>query len=133
MDPDIRISGYPDNRKRRSEMIKPIGGLDKNLLESIVRIITSHKKVEKIILYGSRAVNRFKRASDIDLAIAGTRWTDDDAAVVKFHLEESLPTPLKFDVVLLNTLKKQGLVDDIREEGVVIYSTTERVHGPQTR
>lgn len=103
-------------------MIKPIGGLDKNLLEGIVRIITSHKKVDKIILYGSRAANGFKRASDIDLAIAGTRWMEDDTAIIKFHLEESLPTPLKFDVVLLNTVKKQGLVDDIWEEGVVIYS-----------
>lgn len=102
-------------------MIKPIGGLDKNLLESIVRIITSHKKVEKIILYGSRAVNRFKRASDIDLAISGIRWTDDDAAVVKFHLEESLPTPLKFDVVLLDALKKEGSREDILEKGVTVY------------
>lgn len=102
-------------------MIKPIGGLDKNLLESIVRIITSHKKVDKIILYGSRAANRFKRASDIDLAIAGTRWTEDDAAIVKFHLEESLPTALKFDVVLLNALKKQGRREDILEEGIMVY------------
>ena len=114
-------------------MIKPIGGLDKNLLEGVVRIITSHKKVDKIILYGSRAGERFKRASDIDLAIAGTRWTDADTAVVKFHLEESLPTPLKFDVVLLNNLKKQGLVDDIREEGVVIYPAIERLHGSKAR
>lgn len=121
MDPHIRISGYPDNRKRRFEMIKPIGGLDKNLLESIVRIITSRKKVDKIILYGSRAVNRFKRASDIDLAIAGTRWTDEDVAVVKFYLEESLPTPLKFDVVLLNTVKKESLKEDILKEGITVY------------
>ena len=114
-------------------MIKPIGGLDKNLLEGIIRMITSHKKVDRIILYGSRSGGRFKRASDIDLAIAGTRWTQDDIAVVKFHLEEDLPTPLKFDVVLLNTLKKQGLVDDIREEGVVIYPATERLHGSKAR
>lgn len=102
-------------------MIKPIGGLDKNLLESIVRIITSHKKVEKIILYGSRAVNRFKRASDIDLAIAGTRWTDDDAAIVKFNLDTILPTALKFDVVLLDALKKEGSREDILEKGVTVY------------
>ena len=51
-------------------MIKPIGGLDKNLLEGVVRIITSHKKVDKIILYGSRAGERVKRASDIDHASA---------------------------------------------------------------
>ena len=105
-------------------MIKPIGGLDKKLLDEIIRVITSRKKVDKIILYGSRAANRFKRASDIDLAIAGSRWTADDLAVVKFYLEESLSTPLKFDVVLLNTLKKQALVDDIRQEGVTIYDSS---------
>ena len=102
-------------------MIKPIGGLDKNLLESIVRIITSHKKVDRIILYGSRSDGRFKRASDIDLAIAGTRWTEDDTAIVKFHLEESLPTALKFDVVLFNTLKKESLKEDILSEGIAVY------------
>ncbi|OGX30391.1 MAG: hypothetical protein A2705_04910 [Omnitrophica WOR_2 bacterium RIFCSPHIGHO2_01_FULL_52_10] len=114
-------------------MIKPIGGLDKNLLEGVVRIITSHKKVDKIILYGSRAGERFKRASDIDLAIAGTRWTQDDIAIVKFNLDTLLPTALKFDVVLLDALKKQGLVDDIREEGVVIYPAIERLHGSKAR
>jgi predicted nucleotidyltransferase len=103
-------------------MIKPVGGLDKNLLEGIIRIITSHKKVDKIILYGSRAVNRFKRASDIDLAIAGSRWTADDIAVVKFNLDTFLPTALKFDVVLLDALKKKSLREDILEEGITVYS-----------
>jgi predicted nucleotidyltransferase len=102
-------------------MIKPIGGLEKNLLEGIIRTITSHKKVDRIILYGSRAANRFRRASDIDLAIAGPRWTQDDIAVVKFNLEGSLPTALKFDVVLLNTLKKESLKEDILEEGITVY------------
>ena len=95
-------------------MIKPIGGLDNNLLEGIIRTITSHKKVDRIILYGSRSGERFRRASDIDLAIEGTNWTEDDVAVVKFHLEESLPTALK----IYNKVKEHyyPLLEEFRKE-----------------
>lgn len=102
-------------------MVKAVGGLDRKLLERIIHTIVSHKDVEQIILYGSRARAGFKRASDIDLAIAGSRWTPDDIAVVKFNLDTLLPTPLKFDVVLLNTLKKSGLKENILEEGITVY------------
>lgn len=103
--------------------MKNVGGLDKRLLEEVVRIITSHKAVKRIVLYGSRAGSGFQRTSDIDLAIVDEGWTPDDINIVKFNLDEHVPTPLKFDVVLFHALTKESLKQDIREEGVAIYES----------
>jgi len=104
-------------------MLKSVGGLDKDLLGEIVRAITSHREVEKIVLYGSRATGQFRPESDIDLAVFGGLWTSDDLSAVKFYIEDNIKTPLKFDIVLYDTIGKKSLREDIQKEGIVIYES----------
>ena len=96
-------------------------GLDKQIKDEIVKLILSHKRVEKIVIFGSRANGRFKENSDIDIAIFSKDWTDKDINIVKFNLEENLKTPLKFDVLNFYHLTKTSLKDEIIRKGRVIY------------
>ena len=97
--------------------------LDPKLLAQIVALIKSRKKPEKIILFGSRADGSSKRTSDIDIAIVAKNWDDFDFSWVKDQLEETIRTPLKFDVVDFLSLTRESLKKNIVEKGKIIYES----------
>ncbi|MCE5287405.1 MAG: nucleotidyltransferase domain-containing protein [Pelosinus sp.] len=76
-------------------------------------------KVERILLFGSRARGDHKSTSDIDLAVypsAGFR------SVGYFSSEiDDLETLLKIDVVFIDAHTDTKLIENIHKEGVVIY------------
>jgi predicted nucleotidyltransferase len=95
--------------------------MSKALLDKIIKIILSHKKTKKILLFGSRAKETNNGTSDIDLAILDKNWSDKDINIVKHYLEEYVKTPLKFDVVNYYNVSKKKLQENILKEGKVIY------------
>ncbi len=97
--------------------------LSNTLLSQIVKIILSHKKAEKAILFGSRAKDNFKESSDIDIAILGKDWSDRDINIIKHRLEEEIKSPLKFDVLNFYSLSREKLKKSILKEGRIIYDS----------
>lgn len=95
--------------------------LSKNVIDSIIKIITDYKKPEKIVIFGSRAAGKERRTSDIDIAVFGKDWTDKDISQVHFVLEEEVDTPLKFDVLNFYSITKESLKKNIINKGQVIY------------
>ena len=67
------------------------GGLHESIIVQIQDIIISHKPVDKIILFGSRATDDYKKTSDIDIAIFSKEWSDRDLNIIKHTLEEIMP------------------------------------------
>jgi len=96
-------------------------GVDKEILGEIINLIVRYKKPEKIILFGSRANNDFKKTSDIDIAIFGREWTSRDIDTVRHNLDESIKTTLKFDVLNYYDITKGTLKKNILEKGKIIY------------
>ena len=103
---------------RMSERIK---GLNNILLDKIVELIIRYKEPERIIIFGSRAGTDFQKSSDIDIAILGRDWTDRDINIIKHNLDESIKTPLKFDVLNFYALSKDRLKKEILEKGKLVY------------
>lgn len=97
--------------------------LNQALIAQIIDVVKTRKKVNKIVLFGSRATNNAKRTSDIDLAILGKDLSDTDVSHIRYDLEEKVKTLLKFDVVHFDTLTKEGFKNDILKEGIVIYES----------
>lgn len=100
-----------------------IKGLNEKLLSQIVKLILKYKKLEKIVIFGSRANDNFKDTSDIDIAIFGKNWTDKDINIVKHNLNEDIKTPLKFDLLNFYKIEKTKLREDISKKGRVIYDS----------
>lgn len=73
-------------------------------------------KVEKVILFGSRARGDFKRTSDIDIAVSGGNF--DRFAL---DVDEETSTLLKFDIVDLDREMQDALRESIEREGVLLY------------
>jgi len=98
--------------------------LSKELISQIVDLILAkNKKLEKIVIFGSRATGEFKNTSDIDIAIFGKDWSGTDINMVKHNLEELIKTPLKFDVLNFYNIAKSKLKENILKEGRIIYES----------
>lgn len=98
-------------------------GLEKTIVDNIVNVVLSHKRAEKIVIFGSRAEGSYKETSDIDIAVFDKSWTDKDVNFVKDMLEERVTTPLKFDVVNFYTVAKESLRQNISKKGKVLYES----------
>ncbi|WP_295297759.1 nucleotidyltransferase domain-containing protein [uncultured Brachyspira sp.] len=94
--------------------------LDEKILKEIRNICAKYKNIEKVMLFGSRAVDKEKYNSDIDLAVIG----EFDFLFCERLKEEfeNIPTLLKFDVVDYNNITNQELINDINKYGKVIYN-----------
>jgi predicted nucleotidyltransferase len=90
-------------------------GIKREVLEQIITL-AKECKIEKIILFGSRARGDFKQTSDIDLAVSG-----GDVARFTADIEEKVSTLLLFDIVDLGASVQQALLDSITQEGKILY------------
>ena len=97
MESDIRWVHRFDSYK------KALAALDK-----IKMVLCSHKNIENVILYGSRAKGNYKEGSDIDLTIKGNLTFDN------------LSLPWKIDLSLYNQIENKELLEHIDRVGVVI-------------
>lgn len=77
--------------------------------------------VQEVRLFGSRATNDAKRASDIDLAISAPDATPSEWIGLTEALEEA-PIIYEFDVVRPELTSNARLLEKIDRDGVAIYS-----------
>lgn len=90
-------------------------GLKVSLVEEIIGLAQKYK-IDKIIVFGSRARGDFKARSDIDLAIVG-----GNADGFACDVQEETSTLLMFDIVNLSGPIQDDLLDSIEREGKLLY------------
>ena len=90
-------------------------GIRDEVIQEICEIAEKYK-VEKVILFGSRARGDFRRTSDIDLAVKG-----GDFINFALDVDEETSTLLMFDFVDLNRSIQQEVRENIEREGRIIY------------
>lgn len=90
-------------------------GIPGKVIKEICHFAEIHK-LKKVILFGSRARGDYTRASDIDLAVCGGNITD-----FALDVDEETSTPLKYDIVDLNSAIQEELLKSIETEGKLLY------------
>lgn len=95
-------------------------GLNENTLESVISIFAKHSKIEKVLLYGSRAKGNYRKGSDIDLALVGENINIQDLNKILLELDE-LYLPYSFDLVIFERIENEDLIDHINRIGITIY------------
>lgn len=96
-------------------------GLSDAQQAEINAVLSQYADIERAILFGSRAMDTFKEASDVDIAIKGKSVTATLAAKVKGHLEDDTNQPFFFDVLAYDAVKSEDVKRHIRRKGKVIY------------
>ncbi|MCB9062355.1 MAG: nucleotidyltransferase domain-containing protein [Halobacteriovoraceae bacterium] len=92
-------------------------GLTDDIIENIKNIILNNSKVEKIILYGSRAKGNFRSGSDIDICLKGKELTTNDILSIEDKLDD-LNLPYTFDLSIFHLIDNSSLKDHISRVGI---------------
>ncbi|MBN1960396.1 MAG: nucleotidyltransferase domain-containing protein [Deltaproteobacteria bacterium] len=95
-------------------------GLSQHIIDKILEVFTKHHKIERVVIFGSRALGNFKSYSDIDLAVYGEQLEANEFSRLSFELHE-LPIVFSIDVIHANQISNQALLDRVESEGQQIY------------
>lgn len=97
-------------------------GIKEEHWQKIIALFKKNPKIDKVILFGSRAMGNFKNGSDIDIALVGKNLDQKrDIYTALFEYEE-LYLPWKFDMLDYNNLSNQDLKDHIDRVGMTLWS-----------
>ncbi|MDT8446011.1 MAG: nucleotidyltransferase domain-containing protein [bacterium] len=94
-------------------------GLSTFVINQIQRVFAQHSRVEKAVIYGSRAKGNYKTGSDIDLTVFGA--LDLHELMMLNEELEQLPIPYQFDLSLYDRIENPDLVDHIDRVGKSFY------------
>ena len=95
-------------------------GLEKKVIEPINTIFSKYTEVEKVVLYGSRAMGTYRNGSDIDLTFFGENLTLNILYAIETEIDDLL-TPYMFDFSLFSQIDNEDLREHITRVGKVFY------------
>lgn len=110
-------------------MKNKFGLLDTDL-ETLISILELYPKVERAIIFGSRAKGNFKHGSDVDIALKGAELNFDNLNQISYHLNEETQMPYMFDVLNYHKISEPTLTEHIDRIGFEIYCRQKKQPSP---
>lgn len=95
-------------------------GLKEGAIAEMNGVFAACPELERVILYGSRAMGRYRNGSDIDLTIVGDGVTHAQLLRIANQLDDLL-LPYKIDLSLLRQIENPDLLEHIQRVGVVFF------------
>lgn len=95
-------------------------GLKDIELAKLNEVFAANERIERVVLYGSRAKGNYKPFSDVDITLEGAELTHTDLNRLSLAIDDLL-LPYQFDISIFHTLKNEALIDHIRRMGITIY------------
>lgn len=99
-------------------------GLKEGDIEQINFVLGRFKEVEEALIFGSRAIGKYKNGSDVDVALKGDLLTAEILSTIRYILNEETSLPYKFDVLNYHLVLNENLTEHIDRVGIVIYKKT---------
>lgn len=91
--------------------------LSKSIINEIIDISKKYYRVNKVVLFGSRARGDNELKSDIDLAV----YCDGDLSLFIEEIENTTHTLLEFDFSDMNNIVDDFFIEQVEKEGIVLY------------
>jgi len=95
-------------------------GLKDTHRNAIYSIFATNGRVERVVLFGSRAMGTNTVTSDVDIALIGDELTLTDQARIAEALEE-IPMAQSIDLILYDSIRNTALERQINEHGIEWY------------
>jgi len=97
-------------------------GLEQHIIDKLIAVFEQNSKVDKALVFGSRAKGNYRPDSDIDIAIKGQDLHTDDIIAMSVAFEENGITH-KIDLINYDTINEPDLKDHIDRMGIEFYSS----------
>ena len=95
-------------------------GLSQEDIKLIKSVFTKYPEIERVVLYGSRAMGTYRNNSDIDLTLFGKKLDLTLQQAIENDLDDLL-LPWRFDVSIFERLTNKDLLTHINRVGKVFY------------
>lgn len=105
-------------------------GLKDEQRTAIVNLLRSNERVERAVLFGSRAMETFTQGSDVDIALFGKSLTTADQARLAAAME-GLAVPQRVDLLLYDGIEDATLRKHVQRDGIELYKRQERASNVQ--
>ena len=100
-------------------------GLRVNHISEVQRIFYQCDKIDKVLIYGSRAKGNFKKGSYIDMTLLGDGLTLANSIYPVMGMIDDLLLPYLFDISIYSQITNPGLLDHIERVGKVFYDRSQ--------
>ena len=98
-------------------------GLAPDSVQKIREVLAQYPRIERAVLYGSRAKGNYRPGSDIDLTLIGSAANWADLQQIELALDDLL-LPYKFDLSLFSHIDNESLKEHIQRVGQLFYNKT---------
>ena len=103
-------------------------GLPESAIDAIRQVLVAYPAVEAAIPYGSRALGRYRPASDIDLTLIGSGLSSSIQANIEADLDDLL-LPWVIDLSCFAAITHPALLEHIERAGQLLYRRADRPDG----
>ena len=109
-----------------------IPGLPTEACEQLLAEIQKQPQVQRVVLYGSRALGRHRSGSDVDLCLDASTMTLEQLLELGARLDDLL-LPWRIDLQLHHLMTHEGLREHIKRAGVCLWKRNGGGVGPTSR
>ncbi|MDA7679687.1 nucleotidyltransferase domain-containing protein [bacterium] len=95
--------------------------LKKREIDQISKFLVEFSEVDRLILFGSRAMGNAKLGSDLDLAVVGAQVDDRIMSKITDYLENQTNLPYLIDLIHFDKIENLNLLEHITQFGKTIY------------
>ena len=95
--------------------------LKKREIDQISKFLVEFPEVDRLILFGSRAMGNAKLGSDLDLAVVGAQVDDRIMSKITDSLENKTNLPYLIDLIHFDKIENPNLLEHITQFGKTIY------------
>jgi predicted nucleotidyltransferase len=100
-----------------------IAGLPPDATAPILALLAEPPAIERVVLYGSRALGRQRPGSDIDLCLEAPEMGLAELLVLGAQLDDLL-LPWRIDLQLRHLIRHPGLLEHIDRVGITLHPFT---------
>lgn len=95
-------------------------GLNETTQQKLIEVFSSNPAIQKVLLYGSRAMGNYKPGSDIDLTVIAPSLKLNDLFRLQTILDDPF-LPYKIDLSLYHLIDNDSLLEHIQRVGLSFY------------
>ena len=96
-------------------------GLSEETIIDIRRVFSKNERIEKVIIYGSRAKGNYRKGSDIDITLIGEDLNLNNSIYPLMDDLDDLLLPYLFDISIFTHIEDKSMIEHINRVGRVFY------------
>lgn len=100
-------------------------GISDKSFAALIAFFEESADIERVVIFGSRAMGNYRNGSDIDLAVWGSGLTSSKVQRFSATLNEEMQIPYMVDLLYYDEIHNEALKEHINTHGLPIFTRLE--------